>query len=354
MLKVRDTPLNIQIENNKIVEVSAAVLLREGNGEAVGHPAASPLRGLSHDNSFLLAQRPSGKIWAGYWEFPGGKIEPGETPYHALVRELREELGITVTTAYPWVTRVFAYPHATVRLNFFRVTAWSGELHPHEGQQFSWQRPLSLALSPEGEREQVLVAPLLPANAPILRALSLPTLYAISNVRELGEDEFMRRLEAALHNGLRLVQLREKDYSRAELRALALKMLPLIRQHDARLIINADVELAREIGADGVQLTSAQLAELSVRPDVEWCAASCHNAEELRRAEALGCDFALLSPVLPTQSHPGAPHLGWENFAAIAAGSSIPVYALGGLQLGDMETAWQRGAHGVALLRQAW
>ena len=324
MLKLRDTTLNTPIEKTKIVEVSAAVLQKP-------------------DGTFLLAQRPADKIWAGYWEFPGGKIEPGETPYHALVRELREELGITVTTVYPWVTRVYTYPHATVRLNFFRVTAWSGELHPHEGQQFSWQRV-----------PEIGVAPVLPANASILRALSLPTLYAISNVQELGEDEFMRRLEAVLHNGLRLVQLREKSYSREALRALALKMLPLLRQHDARLIINADVELCEEIGADGVQLTGAQLAELRVRPKVDWCAASCHNAEELRRAEALGCDFALLSPVLATQSHPGAPHLGWENFAAIAAGSSIPVYALGGLTRDDMQTAWQHGAHGIALLRQAW
>jgi 8-oxo-dGTP diphosphatase len=309
---------------NKIVEVAAAVLQRP-------------------DNSFLLAQRPPDKIWAGYWEFPGGKIEPGETSYHALVRELREELGIEVQTAYPWVTRVYTYPHATVKLNFFRVAAWSGELHPHEGQQFAWQHVPDISVSP-----------VLPANAPILRALSLPTQYAISNVQELGEAEFMRRLEAALYNGLRLVQLREKDHSREALGALALKMLPLMRQHDARLIINADIELAKEIGADGVQLTGAQLAELSVRPDVDWCGASCHNAEELRRAEELGCDFALLSPVLATQSHPGAPHLGWENFAAIMAGSSIPVYALGGLTQADMNTAWQHGAHGIAMLRQAW
>jgi 8-oxo-dGTP diphosphatase len=195
---------------------------------------------------------------------------------------------------------------------------------------------------------------MLPANAPILRALELPALYAISNVQELGEAEFMRRLEAALHKGLRLMQLREKNYSREALRELALKMLPLMRQHDARLIINADIELSREIGADGVQLTGAQLNELHERPAVDWCAASCHNAEELRRAEALGCDFALLSPVLPTQSHPGAPHLGWENFTRAAAGSSIPVYALGGLTHDDMQTAWQHGAHGIALLRHAW
>ncbi|MCR4305385.1 MAG: Nudix family hydrolase [Gallionella sp.] len=329
--------MNNLIEKTKIVEVAAAVLQRP-------------------DNSFLLAQRPPDKIWPGYWEFPGGKIEPGETPYHALARELHEELGITVTTAYPWVTRVFTYPHATVRLNFFRVTAWTGELHPHEGQELAWQPSPSPTL-PRWERGLsggISVAPVLPANEPILRALKLPALYAISNARELGEEEFMRRLDAALHNGLQMVQLREKDYSREALRALALKLLPLLRRRDARLIINADIELAREVGADGVQLTAAQLAGLSVRPDVEWCAASCHNAEELRRAEALGCDFALLSPVLPTRSHPGAPHLGWENFAAIVSGSSIPVYALGGLTVADLHTAQQHGAHGISLLRQAW
>ena len=327
--------MNHSVEKTKIIEVAAAVLQRP-------------------DNSFLLAQRPPDKIWAGYWEFPGGKIEPGETPYHALVRELREELGITVATAYPWLTRVFTYPHAMVRLNFFRVTAWSGELHPHEGQQFSWQTPTALRYLRANGGDPVTVSPLLPANAPILRALSLPNLYAISNVQELGEQEFMRRLEAALHKGLGLVQLREKDYSREALRDLALKMLPLIRQHDARLLINADIELSREIGADGVQLTGAQLAELSERPAVDWCAASCHNVKELRRAEELGCDFALLSPVLATKSHQGAAHLGWENFATIAAGSSIPVYALGGLTHDDMQAAWLHGAHGIALLRQAW
>ena len=322
-------------ENTKIVEVAAAVLQRP-------------------DGSFLLAQRPPGKIWAGYWEFPGGKIEAGETPYHALVRELREELGIEVETAYPWITRVFTYPHATVRLNFFRVTEWSGELHPHEGQQFAWQYPLSLALSPRREREQTVVSPMLPANAPILRALELPDLYAISNVQELGEEEFLRRLEAALQNGLRLVQLREKHLLRDELRELARRVTALAHAHGARVLLNGDVALAQEVGADGVQLTGAQLAALHERPAVDWCAASCHNAAELRRAEALGCDFAVLSPVLPTLSHPGAPHLGWENFSAIAAGSSIPVYALGGLTHADMQTAWRHGAHGIALLRQAW
>ncbi len=314
-----------------IVEVAAAVLQRP-------------------DGAFLLAQRPPGKIWAGYWEFPGGKVEPGESAYQALVRELREELGVETEVAYPWITRVFTYPHATVRLNFFRVTGWRGQPHPHEGQQFAWQPPAHA----RGPHVRPEVSPMLPANAPVLRALELPALYGISNVRELGEQVFMVRLEAALQNGLRLVQLREKDMPRDAQRALAQRMLPLLRLHGARLIINGDIALAREIGADGVQLTAAQLAGLNARPEVAWCAASCHTAEELRRAEALGCDFALLSPVLPTLSHPGEPALGWQGFEEMARGCAIPVYALGGLQLSDMETAWRHGAQGVALLRQAW
>lgn len=316
--------MNPSAEKSKIVEVSAAVLQRP-------------------DNSFLLAQRPSDKIWAGYWEFPGGKIEPGESAYHALVRELREELGITVETAYPWLTRVFTYPHATVRLNFFRVTAWRGDLHPHEGQEFSWQYPARVA-----------VDPILPANAPILRALELPTLYAISNATELGVDQFLTRLQARLDAGLRLVQVREKNLSHDALRELAQRVVALAHARGAKVLLNGNVALAQELGADGVQLTSMQLAELKERPVLDWCAASCHNVEELRCAERLGCDFALLSPVLATLSHPGAPHLGWENFAAIAAGSSIPVYALGGLTQDDMQAAWQHGAHGISLLRQAW
>ncbi|MES1981464.1 MAG: Nudix family hydrolase [Pseudomonadota bacterium] len=308
----------------KIVEVAAAVLQRP-------------------DGAFLLAQRPADKIWAGHWEFPGGKVEPGETPRDALLRELREELGIAVQTAYPWLTRVYPYPHATVRLHFFRVTAWSDGLHPHEGQEFAWQLPA-----------QVNVAPVLPANAPIMRALELPALYAISNVRELSDAVFMRRLEAALHKGLRLLQLREKELSRDAMRELALKVVAMAHAYGAKVLLNGDIALAQQVGADGVQLTAAQLGELPRRPEVAWCGASCHNAGELRRAEELGCDFALLSPVLPTQSHPGAPHLGWENFATIAQGATIPIYALGGLRAGDLLTAWQHGAHGIALLRQAW
>ena len=295
------------------------------------------------DGTFLLAQRPIGKMWAGYWEFPGGKLEPGEKARDALCRELKEELGITVEIAYPWITRVFNYPHAKVRLNFFMVTQWRGELHPHEGQQFSWQHS-----------SEVNVHPLLPANAPILRALELPEIYAISNVAELGEDEFLIRLQVRLDQGLKLVQLREKSMPREAFGMIAHRIVAMAHAYNAKVLINNDVALANEIGADGVQLTSSQLAECTERPDIGLCAASCHSQEELRRAEKLGCDFALLSPVMPTQSHPGVATLGWDRFASMVAGLSMPVYALGGLAHADMANARQHGAHGVSLLRGAW
>lgn len=291
------------------------------------------------DGSFLLAQRPEGKIWAGYWEFPGGKIEEGETAYHALVRELDEELGIQVTQAYPWVTRVFDYPHARVELKFFRVTAWQGELQAREGQAFSWDTNVS---------------PILPANEPILRALALPDLYAISNIKELGEEVFFQRLEQALARGVRLIQLREKTLSSSEQARIAEKMLTILEPYNAKLLLNGDIELSQRLGAAGVQLSSQQLRSLTTRPEVGLCAASCHDEEELALAEKLACDFILLSPVLATLSHPGAPHLGWEKFARLIERCPIPVFALGGLTMADMALAQEHGAHGISLLRQAW
>ncbi len=308
----------------KVIEVSAAVLQRK-------------------DGTFLLAQRPAGKPYAGYWEFPGGKVEAGESALDALVRESREELGIEVITAFPWLTRVFSYPHATVRLNFFRVTAWRGEPHPREGQQFSWQTA-----------DHIMVEPLLPANAPIIRALGMPPVYGISNLAELGETVFMQRLELALRKGLRLVQLREKKLQRQQLQDVAEKMIACMLPYGARLVINSEIELVQATGAAGVHLTSAQLCELKQRPDVGLCGASCHTAEDLRRAGNLGCDFAVLGPVLPTQTHPGAAYLGWQDFAATVNGASIPVYALGGMSLASMDDALRHGAHGIAMLRQVW
>lgn len=295
------------------------------------------------DGKVFLASRPEGRPYAGYWEFPGGKVETGETLRAALARELHEELGIVVTAMQRWLTRVFVYPHDTVRLNFFRVTGWQGEPHPREGQTLAWQFP-----------EACEVTPLLPANFAVLRALSLPPVYSISHACALGGEVFLARLDNALQQGLRLIQVRDKELDAPSRLQLARDIVERARPYRARVLVNGDVEVARAAGADGVHLDSTQLAEVSERPDVDWVGASCHNQAELARAADIGADFALLSPVLPTLTHPGAATLGWQTFSDWAAASPIPVYGLGGLTATDVDLARAHGAHGVALLRAAW
>jgi 8-oxo-dGTP diphosphatase len=295
------------------------------------------------DGRFLLAQRPAGKVYAGYWEFPGGKVEPGEPLAAAIARELHEELGIEVEIADPWIVRIYTYPHAKVRLNFFRVRAWHGEPHGKEQQQLAWQHASA-----------VDVAPLLPANAPVLRALQLPFEYAITHAGEIGTERQLSRLDQRLAQGLRLIQVREKGMPASALERFAADVIAKARPHGARVLINSDIELAGRLGADGVHLAAAQLARLERRPALGWCAASCHNADEILRAAQLGVDFVVLGPVQATPSHPDAKPLGWKGFTALARGATLPVFALGGMGPGDLETAWRCGAHGVAMVRASW
>jgi 8-oxo-dGTP diphosphatase len=292
------------------------------------------------DGSFLLARRPGGKPYSGYWEFPGGKIEIGESPLAALTRELNEELGIQITHAYPWITRVFTYAHATVRLHFFRVTAWHGEPQPLENQSLSWQ-----------SANDIKVNPVLPANAPILRALLLPPVYAITQAADLGIDVSLKNIAHALQQGLRLLQIREKTMAKDQFDSFAHEVISLAHQYDANVLINGDSEFSRETGADGVHFTASQLMTLESRPEFNWCGASCHNIEELFRAEQLGLDFVVLGPVLPTLSHPGSSVLGWQKFAALIRNYSLPVYALGGLRQEDLPIAQELGGHGIAMMR---
>lgn len=294
------------------------------------------------DGRFLLTCRPEGKPYAGYWEFPGGKIEAGEAPLHALDRELQEELGITIQQADPWITRVFTYTHATVRLHFFRINQWYGEPWGREHQQLSWQWPQSTTVSP-----------MLPANAPILRALSLPSIYGITQASQIGIEASLFQIEQSIRKGLRLIQIREKEMDKKKLQMFAEKVICLAHNAGARVLINAEVELSQKLGADGVHLRSSQLMRLSERPDSghRWCGASCHNIEELYQAAILEVDFVVLGPVLPTLSHTEISPLGWQKFAALIRHFSLPVYALGGLKYNDLAVARELGAQGIAMIR---
>ncbi len=308
---------------SEIIDVAAAVFLRKDGKE------------------FLLARRPEGKAYAGYWEFPGGKVETGETIRQALDRELQEELGITVEAATPWLKREFTYPHANVRIHFWRVTAWSGEIRPLEHSAIEW-------LKIGGKAK---VDPILPANGPILKALALPTVMAITNMSENGEDMELTRLETAVSQGLRLFQIRDKGLPPIERAWFAQAAKEMVRHSGALLLINDDEGLARAVRANGVHLTAKTLHRCWSRPEFDWVGASCHTEEEIARAVKLELDYVLISPVLPTQTHPGVPPLGWERFGELVAVSPLPVFALGGMDMSMLHQAQARGAHGIALMR---
>jgi 8-oxo-dGTP diphosphatase len=292
---------------------------------------------------FLLAQRPAGKVYAGYWEFPGGKVEPGESAADALKRELHEELGLEVDTVYPWITRDHDYEHARVRLRFFRVYQWRGVPQGREQQQFSWHTV-----------NRINVAPVLPANGPIFRALELPAVYGLTNAAQTGTDKFLTWLDAALQGGLRLIQIREKSMTEDALRGFSRTVVEMARQYQAKVLINGNAEIAAASGADGVHLSTAQLMACAKRPPFAWCAASCHNTAELQHAQKLELDFVVLGPLAATPSHPGAVTLGWPHFAELVRDYPLPVFALGGMQSADLEAARCNGAHGIAMMRGAW
>lgn len=305
------------------------------------------------DGLVLLAQRPADKAWAGWWEFPGGKIEAGETAEQALCRELKEELGVQALQYYRWLTRVHDYPEKTVRLHFFKVMQWQGEPQSLENQLWAWQQPAQLSVSP-----------LLPANAAIIQALQLPAYYAISNIAEMGQAAFLKALEKALQQGLQLLQVREKQLNLSQLSALLKQLQALCQGYPVKLVVNSGLAiapsqllpLASDMGC-GVHLTSQHLMQAEYLPDAprsQLCGASCHNAEQLAQAYRLGLDYALLSPVKATLSHTDASPLGWQQFSQLIQHTPIPIYALGGLQAQDISAAWQAGAHGIAMMRGAW
>jgi len=295
------------------------------------------------DGRVLLAQRPRGKAYAGYWEFPGGKVESGETPRAALARELHEELGIVVTRASPWLVQEFVYPHAHVELHFFRVRAWDGDFVGHDGQAFAWQDP-----------RDVRVVPLLPANTRVMRALALPPVYAITCAEDIGEEAFLARAERALARGLRLLQVRDKTWDRPRREAFAARVVALNTRFGAHVLWNGSAGDARRLRCAGVHWTSQALAAATTRPHDLIVSASCHTRDDVMRASALDVDCVVLGPVRATPTHPDAALLGWDGLAIAAEGTRVPIYALGGLGADDLEAAIAHGAHGVAMRRHAW
>jgi len=293
----------------------------------------------------LIAQRPPQAHQGGLWEFPGGKLERSETPEQALARELAEELGIKIAACRPLIRVEHDYADRRVLLDVYRVDAYEGMPVGREGQPLAWLEPW--AMDP---------AQFPAADRPIITALRLPSLYLITGPDPTDPDDFLRRLGLALETGIKLVQLRAHDLPDADFSRLVRGAYPICRAVCARLLLNRDPEAVTDLPCDGLHLSARRLRGLGERPDApsRLVGASCHDAEELRLAESLSLDYALLSPVKPTASHPWAPALGWNGFATLVASARLPVYALGGLGPNDQDRCFPHGGQGIAAISGLW
>ncbi len=289
----------------------------------------------------LLAQRLPSKHLAGTWEFPGGKCEPGESAEDALARELAEELGIEVGSSSPLLGLTHHYPEKSVRLLLHELVDWRGEPRGCEGQPLRW-------VSVKG----MVDLPMPAADRPIVRVLDLDPRYAITPDpdRVGGIEGLINAWQQSLAAGFRLLQLRAHSLKPTVLAEIAPRLGEMARQYGARWLLNGPAELAQAAGADGLHLRHADLLKQDQRPvpDNMLLAASCHDRESLQLAAALNADFVCLSPVRTTPSHSQADPLGWSGFAGLCADSALPVVALGGVSPGDLGTARQHGAWGVA------
>lgn len=300
---------------------------------------------LIDDDCVCITRRRDGTHQGGKWEFPGGKLKPNEDPFVGLRRELREELGIDVQEAAPFMCVRHDYGDVAVTLDVWRVARYEGAPEGREAQPLRWVRFADL--DPKDFPD---------ADRPVLRRLQLPALYLLSDVGRFGQTEFTRRLTRALEAGARLIQLREPQMRRAEFIAYACQLTARCHAFGAHLLVNTDPDWVAECGADGVHLNSRRLMGLSQRPLPPecWMGASCHDEEELQKAQRLGVDFAVLGPVSPTASHPNATTMGWERFGVLCTSTRVPVYAIGGMRPEDVLAAGRAGAHGLAMIRGIW
>lgn len=302
------------------------------------------------DGKILIAKRPQTAHQGGLWEFPGGKVDAGESVRSALKRELMEELSISVSSSEPLIQIRHHYPDKSVLLDVYKVSAFDGEPQGAEGQPIKWVESTEL-------KNYEFPA----ANKPIITALSLPERYLITG-QLLNEDDFVGRLEAAFARGIRIAQLRIQDADLSKRSVFLARIFSVAKKYSSTILLNTDLANFENIrfmfpeARLGLHLNRHQAAFIARRPipSSYLLGTSCHNEIEIEQAQKLGADYLLLSPVKATSSHPDAIPLGWDKFKSLVELASVPVFALGGVGDEDVKTAIEVGGQGVAGISAWW
>lgn len=309
------------------------------------------------DGRILVTQRSQNQHLGGMWEFPGGKLEPGETVNEALSRELFEELSIRPVSQLPLCRIVHNYPDKAVLLDVWMVTQFSGDPSPQEGQPLRW---LSLGQLNADDFPQ--------ANKAIIRYLKLPDFFAIFQVTATHNSQYKQAtglrcvISSAPHSSL--IRLRHSG----TVSSYQVHSKKLIREHADVCLNNnlgfvVDLPNHRPLTMDhfldshelgkfirGYHANSTTLSQLHSRPVADHLlfGASCHSIQDIRKAETLQADYIFLSPIKATPSHPDAKPLGWPGLNKISESTQMAIYALGGMALTDLPIAHINGARGIA------
>lgn len=299
---------------------------------------------IEKNNQIFIAKRHQHLHQGGLWEFPGGKVEPGESVNQALVREIQEEIGICINQQSPLIQIVHHYPEKSVLLDVWRVTEYSGEPFGKESQDTQWVDKVELSSFQFPD-----------ANKPIINAIQLPQHYLITPEPKMDKlDEFIEQFTQSVSQNISLAQLRAKKLTNEQLQNLYHQVLPIAQKNNVELFVNCNLDTAAALNIPHVHLSGKELWATQKVPAHIQIAASCHNTEDIERAAKLGARFIVLSCVKATNSHPNIIPMGWKTFAELCLLSRTPVYALGGMNLDDTETAIANGAQGIAGISCFW
>ena len=284
----------------------------------------------------LIAKRQAHQFMAGYWELPGGKIDPGETQQQAIIREMDEELGIQVNKTSLHQCMQYQYPDRIVELSIYRVEDYQNTPHGKEGQAVAWV-----------DIDGLSNYQLLPTMRAFIHSITLPKHYWITPSTEHHSDDWLAKFDQKIQQGIKLIQLRSKvDLDREFIQHLYIKC----QQQNVNLLLNIPNKSFNEPYANGWHMTTREMLSLTTRPcsDDKLLGASTHNLDEALRAQEIGADFVVISPVQATQTHPDTPPIGWEAAKEVVDQLNIPVYFLGGMSLEDLDKTLELGAQGIA------
>jgi 8-oxo-dGTP diphosphatase len=294
----------------------------------------------------LVSRRKSDAHLGGLLEFPGGKVEKNESPVAALRREIKEELNIDVVNATPLIQIPYSYSDRNILLDAYLIDEYSGSVSGYERQEIFWKKieVLNYDKFPD-------------ANFGVIRALQLPKIFPVTpNFSEDSEKYLTNFEEVASNQSTHIIQLRSHDLGLLDYIKLAKQCADICRRCSVKLILNREVGAIHELLAAGVHLTSDKLLNTTMRPLDEnyLVGASCHNLEEIVHANSLRLDYIFIGPVVEKNNNSSCVKLNWDGFSNLSIKSLIPVYAIGGLGVDDLNISTRHGGQGVAAIRYFW